>query len=349
MKAITYFSLIWLSLAGCQQPPPAPAPIPVRTAQVRVGPVVEGLRALGTVSPARSVNLLAQVQGVVADLPVAEGGAVEAGAPLVLLTSPELAARLSRVSAERQRAESERDHACGRLEVDRRLGAAGDVPSDRVDQSERACRGASLAAEAAAAAEDEVRAIAARRAERAPFDGVLLDALVDVGQAVMPGTPLAAFGSREQVLVAHLSTGDLSRGVGPGSPVRIEVPGGAPIRSQVLAVGSRAVGPAKTVEVRVALPGGGLLTGAQRGLLFVEREVEEQGAVPAAALFVEDGRQWITVVQGGHPSALEVTAGPRQDGWVAVSPSPPAGSKVVLGLGARLPAERELFTVEVSR
>ena len=112
MQASTYFvGAILLALTGCfgegaqvQEPPQA-----VRATAPRSGPVVEGRTYLGELAPERSVRVVAQVPGTVVGFDADEGAQVAAGATLVRVTAPDVAARVERVRAERGRAEAERD------------------------------------------------------------------------------------------------------------------------------------------------------------------------------------------------------------------------------------------------
>lgn len=348
MKASTYLYSLLVLLCACVPGEEEPPPVAVRATEVRIGPLREGISALGEVEPARQVKIVARLQGVVIELPVDEGGRASAGDELVRISTPDVAARLQRARAELARAEAERDHACGRAETDRRLGEAGDLPGDMVDLSAKACLSTTLAAEAASAGVREASEVAGRSSERAPFAGRVLAQLVDVGQSVMPGTPLAVYGSEELELSVRISEGDVAAGIWGGMPAEIELSEDAAIRAEVLSVGAWAQGPGRTVEVRVALPDRrDLLVGRRLDVIFIHEELEAASAVPEASLFGDGQAAWVYQLVGHRLQRVDVTPGPRRDGWVAVTPFLAAGTRVVVGTGEGLDASRAVLPFEV--
>ncbi len=327
MQASTCFILaaaVGLSSCGGTPEPVLSSPQAVRVAEVRVGPIVEGRAHLAEVVPAETVRVLAQVPGSIAALGPLEGSAVERSTVLARIAAPDVSARVARVRAERRRAERERDFACDQLETDRVLAAAGDLPTVQLDRSEKGCSASSLAVEAASAAEREVAAVGSRAVEMAPFDGQVMTYLVDVGQTVMPGTPVAQFGSHARRLRMRMVAADLE-GVDLGT--RVVAEGG---RGEVVSVAVQPQGPARLYEVLVAPDDGEWLRiGQTLTATVVLDERLETTAVPDAALVSDGDGAYVLVEQEARVQRVPVEPGPRQDGWVAIEPSLPAGTRVV--------------------
>lgn len=322
MKVNIYFNLAALAfLSACAsqtQAPPIPRPQAVRVVLPRQGPILEGRDYLGEVAPTRTIRLLAQVAGSVAALPLPEGATASAGQVLVRLAAPETVARRARIKSERRRAENERDFVCTRLETDRRLAAAGDIAPEQLEASEKQCRTARLAARSARASEREARAITAKSVARAPFDGQVLQQLVDVGQTVMPGTPLLVFGSQDRELVMRVPQSDLDRGVHAGATVTY--PGG---RGTILRLGAMAQGPGRTVTAHVPLDVSSAPLPVSGSLLSLRLVVDERldaSAVPLEAVGQDANGHYLLRLDGDRVQRVEVALGPRQDGWVAVEP-----------------------------
>ena len=327
--------------------PDADAPLvpqAVRVAQVRHQDVVQGRSYLAEVVSTSTVRVLAQVQGTVSALPVDEGDSAVDGDVLARLAAPDVMARLSRVRAERERAERERDFACGRTQTDRRLLQAGDIAPDQLDASEKNCSAGQLAASAAQAAEDEISAVTARTAERAPFDGVVLEQLTEIGQTVMPGTPLVIFGSTERELLLRVPSSDLASGLGEGTSVVFD--GG---RGTVGSVGGWAKGPAQLVELTVTVhqPDSLPPIGSTTSVRLVLDERAGASAVPLDAVGSDAQGSYLLLVQGDRLNRYEVARGPYEDGWVAVEPPLPPGSLVVVGQLNKLDSDRPVFPVEL--
>ncbi len=340
MKAITYFLV--LTLTGCfgesthvPEPPQA-----VRVQAVRTGPIVAGRRHLAEVVPTTAVRVLAQVHGAVETL-AAEGATVGAGDAVAAIAAPEVAARAARATAERERAEREREFACALQATDRALAASGDIPTLQRDQSEKSCDAAGRAVEAARAAEREVRVGVTRTTERAPFDGVVLARLVDSGQTVLPGTPLLQLGSTARQLRLRVAESDLAD-VALGTVVHTAWGTG-----HVVTIASQGEGPARLVEVLAELDGPlEARIGATTTVTLVGDARAEAVAVPVDALGEDASGAFVIVVDGDRARRLEVIPGPRQDGWVAISPAPPPDAWVVVGAPGHVDVARPVFAVQ---
>lgn len=317
-----------LGLVACSGPDPAgraAAPQAVRVEPVRVGPLVQGRTHLAEVVPARSVRLLAQVPGTVRTLGPVEGAAMEAGEVLVRLAAPDVSARGARVRSERRRAEKERDFACSTRDTDRALVVSGDLPSVQLERSERACAVAREAVDAARAAEREAAVASDRSSERAPFDGVVLAYLVDPGQTVMPGTPLADLGEGVELKLRVVA--DDLHGVQLGSPVHTDFGVGA-----VVEIAPRAQGPARLFEVRIGLESSlALRVGETLEVTVVSQSVSNATAVPESALGEDASGTFVLVEREGSLERVEVHPTVRSGGWVAVEPDLPADARVATG------------------
>ncbi len=348
-KVSAYFVAILtlLVLGGCR-PGPAPEaeaelPQAVRVTTARQGTVIEGRRSLATAVSADTVRVLAQVPGTVVELPVAPGAAAARRDVLGRIGAPELAARLTRVRAEAARAERQRDFACEHLVTDRELAAAGALTSEQLDRSETACSSAELAVEAAQAAGSEVGAASAKALERAPFAGRVLEHFVDVGQAVMPGTPLVLFGTEEVELLLRIPQEDLDAGFGLGAEVMFE--GG---RGAVSEVGGQARGPGALVDLRVTVAEGAppLRVGTRLAVRLVT-EQRHGTSVPLDALGADREGDFVLLVEGERATRVPVVLGPRDAGWVAIEPALPPGSQVVVRGVTAVRLDAPLVIVEV--
>ncbi len=344
MKTSLLLSLLFMFIACGEDDSPREAPQAVRVTQVRHGPIVQGRSYLAQVAPQRSVNVLAQVQGTVSALPVEDGQLAAKGAYLAHITAPDTMARLDRVRAERERAQQERDYVCGRLETDRLLFQAGDIAAEQLDASEKNCSAVSLAVDAAQSSEKEILVVTARMSERAPFDGVVLEHLVEPGQTVMPGTPLLVFGSAELELVLQVPSTDLASGLAPGAAVLFD--GG---RGTLSSVGAWAKGPGQLVDLRVAVADQGALppVGSTLNARLVQAEITDACSVPLEALGEDQQGLYVLMVQDEKLLRVAVVPGPREAGWIAVEPPLEAGSLVVVGQMEIIDMDREILAVEV--
>ncbi len=327
MKASIHFVFSGLiALAACESPTVSTdEPLrAVRVQEVRMGPIIEGRSHLAEVVPANAVRVLAQVPGTVEEVGPPSGTTLSQGALVARISAPDIAARVGRVRAERRRAEEERDYVCTQLETDRSLFEAGDLPTVLLHRSEKSCTSAQLATRAALAAEREASVAGTRSVEAAPFDGQVLDYLVDVGQTVMPGTPLALYGSQTRQLRLRVVASELSN-IRVGT--RVVTSAGAGLVEEV---GAQAQGPARLYEVLVSLDNGDdLRLGETLTARVVVEERANTSSVPDSAIGHDDAGSYVLVEEDAHLRRVVVDVGPREAGWVAIAPPLPAGTRVV--------------------
>ncbi|MEL6714748.1 MAG: efflux RND transporter periplasmic adaptor subunit, partial [Planctomycetota bacterium] len=182
----------------------APPPTPVRAVRAREEVVVARQRVTGSARPALDARITARETGALVGAVPRLGDVVEEGAPLVTVDDRRLRAELTRVRADRAEAEAALARARAELaEATRDLEAlraarAGDAVSEREVRVALARRDVAAAGEAAAAARIEALDADAALLElrvsdtvvRAPFDGVVVERLAEVGEWVSPGDPV---------------------------------------------------------------------------------------------------------------------------------------------------------------
>jgi HlyD family secretion protein len=183
---------------------PDPVPVQVeRVARGRVEQTVANSRA-GTVKARRRAKLSPQQGGRIVALPKRRGDRVAAGDVLLELDPSIPQARLDLARRDRESAAAERTRAC--LAADRaerefsrnqRLARQGIVATDLLDQLESGSRAAAAACDAARATEKRAEAaidVAARELDqtvlRAPFDGVVAELSIELGEWTTPSPPI---------------------------------------------------------------------------------------------------------------------------------------------------------------
>ena len=223
----------------------APAPVPVDVATVERGTVestVANSRA-GTVKARRRAKLSPQEGGRVIALPKRKGDRVHTGDVLLQLDANVASARLDLAKREKESAVAEAARACfaadraGReLDRNRKLAAKGIVSTDLLDQMQVSARTAGAACDAAQASEKRADAaieVAERQLEymtlRAPFDGVIAELQIEVGEWSTPSPPVIQVPSVIDVIdtssiyvSAPMDEVDSAR-LKPGQPARVAV------------------------------------------------------------------------------------------------------------------------------
>ena len=183
-----------------------PDPIELRTARVARGRVEETVTnsKAGTVAARRRSRIAAETGGRVVEVLHREGARVQKGQPLVRLNDVSQRAQLELarqgVAVARARREDlclRRDRAHRELGRTRRLAEQDVASEDRLDALQYAYDSARVACEGAGAELAQTRAqLQAAEAElaktviTAPFDGIVAEVNVEVGEWVTPSPPL---------------------------------------------------------------------------------------------------------------------------------------------------------------
>lgn len=184
----------------------APDPVEVRIAEVERGTVQSTLTnsKAGTVEARRRSRIAAEIGGRVVEIRHREGDHVKSGELLVRLAEESLRAKLEQVkegvpvaTARLEDACLRRDRARRELDRTRRLAEQNVASEDRLDALQYAFDSARVACEGAKAELAQARAnLRAAESELAktsivaPFDGVVAEVNVEVGEWVTPSPPL---------------------------------------------------------------------------------------------------------------------------------------------------------------
>jgi HlyD family secretion protein len=340
-----------------------PKPIEVQAqpaSRGRVEATVTNTRA-GTVKARRRAQLAPEVGGRILSITHREGERVKAGEILMRLDASLNEAQVTLSRRELQAMEAQREQAC--LSVERsqrelsrlsRLAKEGIVSTDALDQAQTATRTAEAACRSARAAVEQARAgvdLSSRRVQqsvlRAPFDGVVGDLSVEVGEWTTPSPPGMPIPPVMDILdpdsiyiSAPMDEVDSSR-IHAGQPVRVTVdawPGrifGGHVRRVapfVLDVEEQN----RTVEIEVALDHPGevrLLPGTSADVEVVLEVRPDVLRVPTPALL--EGGKVLAVRKDGKTARLEerkVRTGLRNWDWTEVLDGVSPGDLVVTSL-----------------
>ena len=192
-RQISLYCLIAAGLffAGCQKKSaPAAAPamrgLPVQTVAVTMAPVAQTSGYVATIKSRRSTALMPQVSGLLTGIEVHSGDHVKAGQVLM-----EIDPRQQKAVVESQRATEQQKKALydyDSIEVDRqrKLFEAGVTSRDAYDQAQQAFQNAKADYESAVASRQSQQQLLDYYTIRAPFDGVVGDIPVHVGDYVSP-------------------------------------------------------------------------------------------------------------------------------------------------------------------
>jgi HlyD family secretion protein len=338
----------------------APEPIQVKVVRVergRVESTITNTKA-GTVRARRRAQLSAEFGGRVVEIAHREGDRVESGAPLIALNDATQRAQLRlaegglRVAeASRRQACIARDRAKRELGRKRKLAEQAIVSADLLDQLESAYEVASASCNAVTAEVDRARAeIAAIEVElekmviRAPFDGVIAEVAVEVGEWITPSPPLLS----APAVVDLIDTTSLyvsapmdevdSAAIRAGQPAKVSVDSrpGASFQGKVVRVAPYVLdleAQNRTVEIEVELDdqevAAKLLPGTSADVEVVLEARDQVLRLPTSALL--EGNRTL-LAKDGRLVEQSVQVGLRNWDWVEIREGLSAEQRVVISL-----------------
>jgi HlyD family secretion protein len=324
----------------------ATAGIEVETARVSVLPtpgVSTGtaiLSASGYVVPRRKAVVSAKIQGRLAELRVEEGSRVKEGEVLARLESSDFLAQVEKAKASVGRAEADLS------EFRRQLGLSEKLAADRIvskDQVDAAASRVNIAAAALAQAQADLslnQALYQNTVIRAPFTGVVLKKMAEVGESVAPIPPGVNISSSSGAIVAlaDLDTLEVEADVGESNVARLgpDQPAEATVEAfpdrhyravlrQIIPTADRTKA---TVQVKVTIldKDRDLRPEMTARVTFVSREKPPGGApsvapiltVPEDAIVSREGRPTAFEVKDGRARARSVVTGVARRGQVVI-------------------------------
>jgi multidrug efflux pump subunit AcrA (membrane-fusion protein) len=200
--AFAAFGLLVLSTAACHKPDDpssvgpsgteAAAPLHVQTAPVSEQPMPEYLTLTGSLHASQQSDIAADASGKVLQVLIERGQAVKAGQ--VIATLDAQSANLSATAAQAQSklAQSQLEQSQRECERVRHLLDTGAISQAEFDRQTSQCTAQQWSAAAAAAQQQSATKLVGDARIRAPFDGIIGERLVNVGQYVDRNTRVAS-------------------------------------------------------------------------------------------------------------------------------------------------------------
>jgi RND family efflux transporter MFP subunit len=312
--------------------PEAAPPLSVAVQTLAVRPSLGGLEATGSVEAARRASPGTILAGRVTKIMKREGQRVRRGETLARVESGDVAARVAQAEAAVVSARAAETNARGMRERLERL-----VPKQAA--SPRSLEDAVAAHDAALAnlraAEEGVlaaRVLLGYGEVKAPFDGVIVDRLVEEGDTASPGMPMFMVVDTARVRIDAALPESAARGLTPGIPVGVVVDGtGGASRQATLAEILPASDPAtRSVTARVLLDNA---DGALRPGMFARVRFPADGPatvfIPETAVVRRGPLTGVFVVDGKVARLRWIALGESRDALVEAASGLDAGEQIV--------------------
>lgn len=341
----TTFIFCALALAACRKPDPAPEagakkeqavalpPVKVSLGTVEHQQMPRFLTLTGSVAADRQSDMAANVSGRVTNTYVERGMPVKLGQVIAVVDSRAAGFQAAAAEAQSQAAQTQVNLARQDCERADTLFGQGAIAKAEYERLKTQCTAQLYQANAAQANADLANKTASDTIIRAPFDGVIGERFVNVGEYVQPPTRVASVFAVNPVRVS-LSVPEPAVGlVRVGQTLQLRV---SAWPDRLFPATVRFVSPALRpntrdllVEASAANADGALRPGMfATGLLSVGEE--EQPTVPKEALKVEGTVRRLFLARNGQAFEVVVQTGVEKEGRVAVLEPLQAGEKVIL-------------------
>jgi RND family efflux transporter MFP subunit len=382
LRHLGWLAPLFLVLAGCSGSAPAKIPAPasvsgLRLDAVQLETIPNEVAMTGTVASTRTAQIAAQMMGTVTQVDVHEGDRVRQGQLLVVLDDRESAARyaaaqagIGEASASRQEAQRAVAAAEAQAEVAaktyrryvylRRQNSVSPQEFDEVQAKQQAARAMLAQAQARVqqaaagyrqAQENGKAASAVMNYARivAPFDGVVLQRLVDPGTMAAPGAPLLVLESTAQYRLVATVDAQSAGALRDGMPARVQLDAcpGKNFAGTVAEIEPGADPDSHTVQVKIDLPHDPDLRSGLFGRAWFQQGEREAIVVPAGAILERGQLRAVYIVdRQGIIRFRLVTLGSMTAAGREVLSGLSAGDRVIMNPGSadldgkKLEAER---------
>lgn len=283
----------------------------VQIQQMDATPITRTLRNQAQTEANRIVVVRAETMGTVEEVLIPRGQRVQAGDALVRLRMDDRDVKLAEARAAIAEAEAA-------------YRAARDLAADGY-QSANAVRQAAAALEKARAELKAIELDRERTVIRAPFDGILNDRMVEVGDYLTPGNPVAqVVDNNPLVVAANVAQQDVSS-IGMGQQARVRLMNGEEHDGRVRYVASTSDSGTRTFLVEIEIPNDShaVLAGLSAEVIIPLGEVRAHRVSPALLSLDEENRLVVkTVSESGlvELNPVEIIRNEPTGVWVSGLP-----------------------------
>jgi RND family efflux transporter MFP subunit len=329
-------------IAGCQQQKPA-APagagmqaMPVQTVAVTLAPVAQSSEYVATIMSRRSATMQPQVSGRLLQIHVKSGDHVNAGQPMFDIDSqPQVATVEAQRATERQK-KALFDYNTVELERQRKLFEAGIISRDVWDQAQQSYSNTKADYESSVSLRKTQEEQLAYYSVRAPFDGVIGDVPVHVGDYVSTTTVLTTLDQNKDLEAYIYIPTERSSEARLGLGVELYDTGGKLLeKTKVDFVSPQVDSTLQGILVKAPVhPSAEMVRNAQLIKARVIWSTKPMAVIPVLAVTRQGGQPFVFVArqQDGHFIATQtpVVLGDTVGNTYAISSGLNAGDKVIV-------------------
>ena len=342
---LSCLTLLGLAETGCNQKPAAPAGagmqgMPVQTVAVTLSPVPQSSEYVATIKSRRSVTLMPQVNGLLTKILVRSGDHVKAGQPLMEIDPRQQMATVDSARATERQKKALYDYNMVEVERQRKLFEAGVTSHDVFDQEQQTYENTKADYESAVQLRKTQEELLGYYTIRAPFDGVVGDIPVHVGDyaspSSSPATVLTTVDENKDLEAYIYVPTERAGEVRQGLAVDLTDTNGKLLeKTKIDFLSSEVDSTLQGILVKAPVhPTPDLLRNAQLVKARIIWSVEPMAVIPVLAVTRQGGQSFVFLAkeQGGHFFARQtpVTLGDTVGNTYSVPSGLTAGDKVIV-------------------
>ena len=311
--------LAGLAATGCQKKPAAPAGpgtgmggLPVQTATIALAPVAQSSEYVATIKSRRSATIMPQVSGLLTQILVRSGDPVKAGQTLMLIDPRQQQAAVAAQRATERQKKALYDYNTVEVARQQKLFDAGVTSRDSYEQAQQAFQNSKADYEAAVESRKTQEQLLAYYTIQAPFDGVVGDVPVHVGDYASPlnATPTLTTVDENRDLEAYIYVPTERSGeVRKGLDVDLTDNSGKVLeKTKIDFVSSQVDSTLQGVLVKAPVHSGSeILRTAQMVKARIIWSTKPMAVVPVLAVIRQSGQSFVYVAQpqNGHFMAVQ--------------------------------------------
>lgn len=321
--------LLGSGLVGCeshpteQTQPVGSSPKKVSLLQIHSTQNLALERAPGTVRPRTDATLEAKLLGRVSKLFVSEGSLVKEGQALLLLDAPETQARLDQTRASARQAEQDKN----RLS---QLLASNAVSKQEYEAAEtRSKVGAASVAEA--------EAMVSYTKILAPFDGVVTEKLINLGDLAVPGKALLKVERQNDYRFEADVSETAARNLVLKDNLEIRLSGfDRGIQGHISEISPTTDPNSRTLRIKIDLPQSAELRSGQFGYALIPTEAHASIRIPRSALIQRGEIEIVFVAQNNKAILRLVRSGKHERDSVEILSGIEEGDEIIIDSAAQL-------------
>lgn len=283
----------------------------VRVRAMRNEPHVADMVLRARTESERKVQLKAEMSGRVTGLPAEKGQLVKQGDPVCELDVGARQAQLDQANAQLKQAQLEYTAAV-------KLAARGNRAETQVAAAAAALEGAQASVRLA-------QTDLSYATIRAPFDGIIGQRYVSLGDYVTPGTPCAFIVGADPFLIVGAVSESQIIAVATGNEGTATLVTGETVTGKVTFLATAADEKTRTFRIEMTVPNGDfkLRDGITADMRVKSRSIPAMRVSPAILSLDAEGKIGVKIVEDGKARFMPVTlVGDSQDGvWIAGLPN----------------------------